>query len=65
MDFATVICWTSPFVILEMSDLVCRLFYFGWEILLTNSVDSEQTPHYMASDLGMHCLPMTLLRVSM
>ena len=21
-------------------------------------------PHYVASDLGLHCLPMTLLRVS-
>ena len=23
-----------------------------------------QTPHNVASDLGLHCLPMTLLRVS-
>ena len=25
---------------------------------------SDQMPHYVASDLGLHCLPMTLLWVS-
>ena len=29
-----------------------------------NSVDPDQMPHYVASDLGLHCLPMTLLSVS-
>ena len=29
-----------------------------------NNVDPGQTPHYVASDLGLHCLPMTLLRIS-
>ena len=33
-------------------------------ILLANSVDPDQMPHHVASDLGLHCLPMTLLRVS-
>ena len=27
-----------------------------------NSVDSDQTPHSAASDLGLHCLPMSILR---
>ena len=27
-----------------------------------NNVDLHQMPHYVASDLGLHCLPMTLLR---
>ena len=40
------------------------LFYFCWKILLANNVDPDQMPHYMASDLGLHCLPMTLLWVS-
>ena len=40
------------------------LFYFWWKILLGNNVDPDQMPHYVASDLGLHCLPMTLLRVS-
>ena len=28
-----------------------------------NNVDPDQTPHHAASDLGLHYLPMTLLRV--
>ena len=34
------------------------------EILLINTVDSDQMPHHVASDLGLRCLPMTILRVS-
>ena len=42
-----------------------RLFYFfRWKILLANNVDLDQTPHFVASDLGLHCLAMTILRVS-
>ena len=40
------------------------LFYFLWKILLANSVDSDQMPQYVASDLGLHCLPVILLWVS-
>ena len=29
-----------------------------------NSEDPDQTPHYVVSDLGLHCLPVTLLGVS-
>ena len=25
--------------------------------MLANSEDTDQTPHYVASDLGLHCLP--------
>ena len=32
--------------------------------LLTNSGDPDQMPHYAASDLGLYCLPVTLLGVS-
>ena len=32
--------------------------------LFANSRDPDQTPHSAASDLGLHCLPITLLRVS-
>ena len=32
--------------------------------MLANNVDPDQMPHYVASDLGLHCLPMTVLRVS-
>ena len=32
--------------------------------LFANSGDPDQTPDSAASDLGLHCLPITLLRVS-
>ena len=47
---------TSPFVILGVSDLF-RHFY---SIFDGNSVDPDQMPHDVASDLGLHCLPITL-----
>ena len=31
---------------------------------MANNVDPDQMPHNVASDLGLHCLSMTLLRVS-
>ena len=34
------------------------------KILLANTVEPDQTPHDVASDLGLHCLPTTVLRVS-
>ena len=53
---------------LDTSSCHCRgvrsilslLFYFLWNILLANNVDPDQTPHDVASDQGLHCLPMTL-----
>ena len=32
--------------------------------LLANSIDPDQTPRSAASDLGLHCLPVTRLGVS-
>ena len=32
--------------------------------LFANSGDADQTPHSAASDLRLHCLPITLLLVS-
>ena len=54
------------FVILGMSGLFyCFYFFFFFDekILLANNVDPDQMPHDVASDLGLHCLPMTLLQV--
>ena len=49
---------------LGMSGLFC-LFYSNFDgKLLANNVDPDQTPHYVASDLGLHCLLMALLWVS-
>ena len=74
---STGICWTSPFVILGVSSLFCRFYFFVIlgvsglfcrfyftlikKILIANTVDPDQTPHYVASDLGLHCWPVTLL----
>ena len=58
VDSSTVICWTISFVILGMWVLFCS-FYSFFE---ANSEDPDQMPHNVASDLGLHCLPMTLLR---
>ena len=32
--------------------------------MVANNVDPDQMPHFVASDLGLNCLPMTLFRVS-
>ena len=44
--------------------ILSLLFYFWWKILSANTVDPGQMPHCVASDLDLHCLSMTLLRVS-
>ena len=52
VDSSTVICWASPFVILGVSDLFCRFYFIS---------DGKSD---VASDLGLHCLRKTLLRIS-
>ena len=34
------------------------LFGSRQKLLLANCGDPDQTPHYAASDLGLHCLPL-------
>ena len=63
MDSSSLNYWTSLFVILGMLGLLCHFTLFLMESLLANNVDPDQTPHYVASDLGLHCLRKTLLRV--
>ena len=42
--------------------LTAEVTHMGlWSSLLANNVDPDETPHYVMSDLGLHCLPMTLL----
>ena len=38
-----------------MSGLFCHFY----SILLSNNVELDQTSHDVASDLGLHCLPLT------
>ena len=59
-----VICWMSPFVILGVSGVFCHFYsIFDGKSCLLNNVYPDQMPHYVASDLGLHCLFMTLLPV--
>ena len=44
--------------------ILSLIFYFNGKILLSNTVGPDQMPHNVASDLGLHFLPMTLLWVS-
>ena len=41
--------------------ILSLLFYFRSKIMSANSVDPDQMPHYLASDLGLQCLPMTFM----
>ena len=59
MDFSTPIYWKSPFAI--KGGIRCNilgLFGSRQKLLLANSGDPDQTSHYAASDLGLHCLPV-------
>ena len=51
--------WKSPFAIKGVLGLnFLGLFGSRQKLLLANSGDSNQMPHYMASDLGLHCVPL-------
>ena len=53
----------SPFVILGVSGLFCCFNSISDETvyypMLTNTVDTDQMPHYVVSDLDLLCLPVT------
>ena len=66
VDSSTVSCLTTPFVILGLLGLFCHFLFLMEKSVSKHfySVDPDQMPHYVASDLGLHCLLMTFLRVS-
>ena len=46
---------------------MCQVYFFAFILFLkkipfSEPVDPDQMPHYVASDLGLHCLPVTLFR---
>ena len=47
-----------------VGSIFAHFYYIFMENPIANSVDSDDTPHYVASDLGLHCLPMTFYRFS-
>ena len=58
------IYWKSLISILGTSGYEIYIFLEKVAKLFANSEDPDQMPHCAASDLGLHCLPITLLRVS-
>ena len=58
MEYPTVIDWASPF---SFSWLFCGILHFIQILVdtyVSNSGDPDQTPRSVASDLGLHGLPM-------
>ena len=57
MDFPISINWMSLFPIMWS---LGGIFNFSIQVLkeTANSGEPDQTPHYAASDLVLHCLPM-------
>ena len=61
VDSSTVICLDKSIChFWGIRSVLSLLFYFLWKILLANNVDFVQTPHDVASDPGLHCLPLTV-----
>ena len=61
MDSATSTIRTGPFPIEGVkARLLLLLCFMEIPILNANSVDPDQTPRYVASELGLHCLPLGL-----
>ena len=61
IDYSTFICWIK-----EVSGLFYRFYSISdGKSCEQNTEDPDQMPHYVASDLGLHCLPVTLSQVSL
>ena len=54
----------SPISILGTPSYEIYIFLEKNGKLFANSGDPDQTPYFAGSDLGLHCLPITLLWVS-
>ena len=54
MDYSILINWTSPFLFLGLSHI-----YLIKIPVDKKCVDPDQMPRSAASDLGLHCLPMS------
>ena len=66
VDSSSVIYWTSPFVILGVSGLFsCLYSVFVGKSCKQKCLEPDQMQHYVASDLGLHCLSRTLFLISM
>ena len=62
VDSSTLTLWTGPYSVKGVSGKLLLLPWFTEiPVINANGVDPDQTPHSVASDLGLHCLPMSLL----
>ena len=53
--------WIGSVPIEGLSDELLLPCFIKIPVLNASSVDSDQVPHSAVSDLGLHCLPMSLL----
>ena len=62
MDFSTFTLLTGPFPIWGVFGYILLIpCFIEIPVFNANSVDRDQTPRSAASDLGLHCLSMSLL----
>ena len=59
MDSSILTLWTGPCVWMVFIIIIVRR---KKSELKANSEDTDQTPRSAASDLGLHCLPMSLIK---
>ena len=57
---STLTLWTGPFPVKGCLGLLLPCF-IEITVFNANRVDPDQTPRSAASDLGLHCLPMSIL----
>ena len=63
MDSSTLTLLTGPFLVKGVSGQLSLLpCFIEIPVFNANIVDPDQMPHSAASDLGLHCLTMSLLR---
>ena len=59
--YLTFSLWTGPFTIQGCLDIFLLLLPRLKNVFNANREDPDQTPHSAASDLGLHCLPLSLI----
>ena len=63
MGLFYLLLWTGPFPILGVSDLFLVLSIITEiPVFTAKSLDLDQMPRSAASELGLHCLPVSLIR---
>ena len=60
MDFPILIIWMTPLLFLGASGVIFHfLFHFSIKFMQANIITPDGTPHFVASHLGILCLPMS------